>query len=290
MTLSRQHSRDENSSRVSSYSSSRKEYERREQDAILAEKNERIRRSIFQRLNSNSMSMPDLVQCDVPQKNLTIQKGVEEVLDEAAQYQTVDEIREIKSVPKVSVKTNVENPKELKTEISSEMNDEEIEILPRPPTPPLRRRSRTNSLKPVEPIEDSQDLAVNKPPMVIPRKKNVNYNSEKVHIKPIDQTDTSAVGKISVQDEEASKLTPKSILKSQAHSAQPHQTRTNVHFVNVPDSSDEEENDNDDDIWRRIDIHREKLSNKSIDFENPPPLPKTPPPSADLSQRNFEFA
>lgn len=187
------------------------------------------------------------------------------------------------NITKIIVQEASQEQKELKIEIDTIMDrkepatpetDEDSDIPPKPPTP-IRKRSRSNSLKPLEPKDDPAELPVNKPPAIIPRKKHINYNKYKESTEP---------SPIPTLDDDSVQLTPKSILKSQPQ-PQSHQTKTNVHFINVPDSSDEE----DQDIWRKIDAHRQQLL-KNYNTVNPPPLPKTPPPTADPSQRNFEFA
>ncbi|CAG9805694.1 unnamed protein product [Chironomus riparius] len=166
---------------------------RRERDSMLAEKNERLRRSIYERLNSTS-SMPDLVNDSQPgtyerkfeEPILVFQKGVESELDEAAHYQIVDEIHDTKLVETVPVRVKERPVKEIsaqtfemcapkKTIDSVAESDEKIEIIKdsNPPKPPVRRRSKASDLTPPKEKKDVQGNQII-PPAVKPRKKISN--------------------------------------------------------------------------------------------------------------------
>lgn len=326
LSLTRGTLREENMSKetgVSSTGTLLKQFERRETDPTLVEKNERLRRSIYERLNSSSsMSMPDLVQSEssnIMKKeasqsiDLTLHESTQVSLEEIS-HSIVDEIRENKALKTIFVnpKDNSSDKivseisredKELpKIEIEKDIEEEELEIPPRPPTP-IRRRSRSNSLKPLETTQNNQ-IVQDVPPIIIPRKKNINYNKNFNNHENIQPTDNKndyeivAAKEILKHEEDSNQMTPKSILKSneqQEHTT--HQTKVNVHFINVPDSSSDDEYDDsieidNSDVWRKIDIHREQLMKKyEVSNYSPPPLPKTPPPSAsDSQQRDFQFA
>jgi len=157
---------------------------RREHDSILAEKNERLRRSIYERLNSTS-SMPDLVSDSQPgtyaqkveEPILNIRKGVESELDESSHYQIVDEIHNTKSVESipVRVKQSPVNAKTSEISVQKESNDtmakngkQDQNLVP--PKPPARRRSRASDLTPPADKKDVQEIQVI-PPVVKPRKR-----------------------------------------------------------------------------------------------------------------------
>ena len=167
---------------------------RRQRDSIVAEKNERLRRSIYERLNSNS-SMPDLVNDSQPgtyerkieEPILVIQKGVESELDETAHYQIVDEMQHLKSVESIPVivkesPVNETSPKISGINSQKDKNDKTIQNDKEsdnfqnkiPPRPPARRRSRGSSLTPSEGKEEKKEVQeVQKiPPVVKPRKRN----------------------------------------------------------------------------------------------------------------------
>lgn len=284
--------------------------QRREQDFETMQKNERIKRSIYERLNS-SASMPDLLHreehvtvergvdviksermiaersVDVeekPELRVQIHKGIE-VTDESTQFVTVDEIKlpkrpirgKVRKTPEIPV-LPVKNSSDEEAVIEVEMNQEDVEeivdeTIIKPPTPPHRRQSRSNSLRASQ-IEFLSQL----PPLVMPRK---NINQSFVSIESVDETLVSEE-----QQHQAQQL--KSILKTgqeEVHKVQ------RITFVNVPDSpsdtsEDERENqDIEEDVWSKIDTHRNQLKRyqeyqeSSVKIEeSPPPLPKTPPP------------
>lgn len=305
--------------------------ERDAHDQAIAEKNARIKRSIYERLNSKNgfaASMPDLVQCDEqsfkerdndyfvqppPRKELTLQKGIEVSLDDAT-----DEIQEIniETVPTAKVISNAAQISEIEENVITEVDEEEEmnEIPVRPPTP-IRRRSRSNSLKPPQADDDknNQEIVLIPPP-VKPRKKHANARNTLEFPTEVQQNeDLNAEINLERRPSHSqdSNATPKSILKSNDETS--NHSKPNVHFINVPDSSEsdddeygrsytnqvninfDDDDDDDDDIWKKIDLHRTQLSKKYVvygsDEENgPPPLPKTPPPSAIDQERDFTFA
>ncbi|XP_070491472.1 neurofilament heavy polypeptide-like [Chironomus tepperi] len=161
---------------------------RRERDSMLAEKNERLRRSIYERLNSTT-SMPDLVndsqagtyQQKADESFLVIQKGVESELDESAHYQVVDEIHDTKIVETVPVRIKESpvsaptfelcvKPKESHEKITKTGNENETIQNSTPPKPPVRRRSKASDLTPPKDKKEVQEIQ-NIPPPVKPRKR-----------------------------------------------------------------------------------------------------------------------
>lgn len=386
-------------STIQQSSSSDHTSERKSQDIETLQKNERIKRSISDRLYSRqSVSMPDLVQCDeinvlyrersvdeaihkqISQPVINIQKGIEESLDDdATHYQTVDEIKEFRVVTRpirakikltsviaenekqmenvkndkkeekllTSTSMIVEEKKELEHVITEEEKEEKLPP-PKPPTP-LRRRSRSNSLKdsqqsnaPVIAVrssiiqKDIENDSPATPPVALPRKKHLNSNIKKeeitelntareeinfksvyVETKIADGVDVETIKEMKITSENNELIvaeikkevpeievhhveesaTPKSILKT-SEARRP--SNNHITFIDVPDSSSSSEDEGENDIWSQINLHRERLnrrfeaadsnSDTSSFTENPPPLPFTPPPTAEIRERDFSFA
>jgi hypothetical protein len=313
MSLSKSHSMKEDQRRIevirstSASESTTEHVDKIAHEMALAEKNERIKRSIYERLHSNnSVSMPDLVQRDdgkrlsPPAKMMAIQKGLEMSLEEESdEYQMIDDevVQEIKPTEAffeaqtlLDEEKDASVPEEIEEEISQA----------RPPTP-IRRRSRSNSIKNQlansQPSPDDIDLSENAnlseiPPAVKPRKKHVLASNTIEHASfEVEENRRSSID-----------VAPKSILKNSETSA--HSSST-VHFINVPESSSSEdeadfyrENENFS-VWQQIDMHRMQLT-KAFQLNNdddslaenapPPPLPITPPPRYNAEERGFSFA
>jgi hypothetical protein len=269
---------------------------RHEKDLATLEKNERIKRSIHEKLFA-SASMPDLLRQEEtskvklkeePKIEIKIHKGIE-VTDESAQFVTVDEIQPPKRPIRAKVRRAPDPPKPpIQTPV-----EEVIEAIPKPPTPPVRRQSRSNSLRAAQ-IGFNSKL----PPLVMSRK-----NMHQLNYVTINSVDESVI------TEEEPPL--KSILKTgneESHSNKTH----HITFINVPDSSSEDEQDEFEqpqDIWSQIDLHRSQLKRyeefevegvsrfdeseseeeELSDDDNPPPLPRTPPPISDEQPFLREF-
>ena len=188
---------------------------RREHDSILAEKNERLRRSIYERLNSTS-SMPDLVNDSQPgtyaqkveDSILNIQKGVESELDENSHYQIVDEIHDTKSVESipVRVKQNPVKAKSSEKSVQKEPNDtmakQDQNLIP--PKPPARRRSRASDLTHPEEKKDVQEIQIT-PPVVKPRKR-ITHLTVKIY-EPPNQKDDFSLNEAVLSAEQDEKIT-----------------------------------------------------------------------------------
>jgi hypothetical protein len=262
------------------------------------EKNERLKRSIHEKLYS-SASMPDLLQRDEDVKKvdtkIKILTGV--LVDESTDFVTVDEI-----TPKRPIRVKMRRAPSIpvqqkKNEQNSKKEEQEIEPIqsPKPPTPPVRRQSRSNSLRASQKeILSAQQI----PPLVMPRR-NINQNF--VTIESIDDDSNDQENQIKVEQ-------PKSILKTGEDN---HTTKgQHITFVNVPDSSSSSDDDEENqDVWTRIDMHRNQLkrlqemesashfdesesSTQESEMDETPPLPKTPPPIVDEQPylRDFSFA
>lgn len=265
--------------------------ERSEKDLQTLEKNERIKRSIYERLYSSS-SMPDLIQRDdydynepkikeshieVAEKmKIQIHKGIE-VTDESTQFVTVDEIKLPKRPARAKVKKAPEIPIQIPPPIENQKSQEEeiIEVdPPKPPTPP-RRQSRSNSLRASQ-IEFLTQL----PPLVMPRR-NINQNYVPIH-----SVDESLISEEDQTEKQPQQQQLKSILKSGNNEEAQTTTKTHhIKFINVPDSPIESSED-EGDVWDQINMHRNQLNRFKEDEsekeeEIPPPLPKTPPPVID---------
>lgn len=296
--------------------------QRRQQDYETMQKNERIKRSIYERLNS-SASMPDLLQRDEnvseqtvavkkpermierrfdeeekPELRIQIHKGIE-VTDESTQFVTVDEIKlpkrpirvgKVRRAPDIPVHAVQVSSDEIKN-IQEDVDVEEVtdETILKPPTPPIRRQSRSNSLRASQ-IEFLTQL----PPLVMPRK---NINQSFVSIDSVDET---SLANEDEQQEQVQQL--KSILKT--GNEEVHKVH-HITFINVPDSPSESDDERDreeieEDVWSKIDMHRNQLrryqetssESEEIIENDPPPLPKTPPPNTEepIYLRDFIIA
>ncbi|CRK99011.1 CLUMA_CG012162, isoform A [Clunio marinus] len=102
---------------------------------------------------------------------------------------------------------------------------------------------------------------------------------------------------IKAEDEETTNdnlLAPKSILKSTESSVSPVPKKISFHsetqIISRPDSITMSSDSEEDDVWNRVDKHRNQL-NKVVadDSDIPPPLPTTPPPSLD-DEKSISFA
>ncbi|KAG5680708.1 hypothetical protein PVAND_010199 [Polypedilum vanderplanki] len=272
----------------------------------MAEKNERLRRSIYESLHSNdiSASMPDLVNESISPKMMKIQKGLEVSLEEETdEYQLTDEVQEIKSLESCSEsQTSIQQEKEENegdeiNQIEEEEEKEEV-IQIKPPTPP-RRRSRSSSIKINQLLADSPDInSIPVLPVVLPRKKQMLANSNNIEPESFEKTNNEIC---EIERRRSSiDIIPKSILKT---SETTNNSNSTVHFINVPESSssEDETDDYEDDVnrhysvWQQIDIHRDQLTqsyqlNRNEESSSPPPLPKTPPPKYEPVERDFSFA
>lgn len=262
--------------------------QRREKNLANLEKNERLKRSIFERLYSstNSLTCDDNIMTrdfdNTKTSEIKILTGV--VVDESTQFLTVDEIKMPKRPVRVKMRRAPSIPAQQALEDNFKNIEQEKEIEFKPPTPPLvRRHSRSNSLRT---SQDKIKLHV----VVMPRK---NFN----------QTYIPSESNGQHFDNEH----PKSILKISSDENQTHTPKIqHITFVNVPNSSSSSssssENEcSEDDIWTRIDTHRSQLmrlhayENDFSEVENDaPPLPKTPPPPPLGEEkpylREFSFA
>lgn len=87
-------------------------------------------------------------------------------------------------------------------------------------------------------------------------------------------------------------VVPKSILKSNdTTSAQKTITFHNIpHAIPYEEETSSSDSSEDEDVWSRVDQHRFHLNRHNDEQSDvPPPLPKTPPPSAE-DERKFSFA
>lgn len=301
MDLKKQHSLDEENYRRPVGT------EVRDKDLDLAtmEKNERLKRSIHERLYP-SASMPDLLQRDDISKAKIDEKPVEikihtgVVVDESTQFVTVDEIKMPKRPVRVKMRRAPSIPTSQVKKEEQDVEDPPVQS-PKPPTPPVRRQSRSNSLR-----ASQIEIPSSVPPVVMPRR---HINQTYMTIESVDDSSNEQPHQIEV---------PKSILKTDDHH---HVTKVHhITFVNVPDSppsSDDEEfrenrsveEEETQDVWTRIDIHRSQLKrlqemesvsrfdesddpSQESDIDEIPPLPITPPPLNDDKPylREFSFA
>lgn len=276
---------------------------KREQDEITAYKNEKLIRLIYERLNAESISVPDLSSTD---ESKTIEKKQD--------FLSISTDSEAPKIPKIKERKRLK----VKTQKSETLNHSELSEVP-PPTP-MRRKSheKKNHIDKQEILEIPQ-----KPPLVKPRTKKLNP----ITVEHLESETEDVLNAITNYDELFAKVKPrklsltaetnetqydvkikdvqmeivhaetnlsnelelqveptylKSILKTSEATGSPKR----IKFRNLPIESNSEsessyygddDDDDDEDVWSRINQHRYQL-NRQVDkskLHSPPPLPKS---------------
>jgi hypothetical protein len=255
----------------------------------ILNKNEKVGQQYTQ---SSESSVENIIQ----ENHETVQKKVkfEEVVEmEGTQVVERNVLAQIEN--NFIENSNEESYEIFVLELSPDSNSEVI-----PPTP-MKRKSREDYFENSN-VQEIHPLEV---PAIKPRtKKLLRQTSDEIQTKVESETFNEVIILSSenpkkFERHELIEVIPKSILKSSETTSSPKTIRFNSLTQTISDSDDgaltsctsssssSNAESEEDDNWSRVDQHRKLMLNR----QKAPPLPKTPPPSAeDESNLQFSFA
>lgn len=240
-----------------------------------------------------------------------------EIIQKKVKFEEVFEVEEMRIV-ETKVLAQIENNfDQYSTNVDKSLDNEQAtfessEFTPEiiPPTP-MKRKSRGDYFEDVQFVQETEmpveNLTVNEyePPTVKPRTKRLIHRTSDENFPRLEIGTLDEVIKLSDekpenahQEPEVAEISviPKSILKSSETSSSP----KTITFNNLPQTISDSDDDDDsitssstyeeseeEDVWSQVDQHRVML-NRHKDI--PPPLPKTPPPSAEEELNQFSYA